>query len=190
LNVISGVAQRSSDRNRAFRGIPAANFVAWHDQIVGAQRDFETFTGTASAQFSLKEKFSLSTLGSWQWTGAKLLPGDQIFTVGGPVTVRGYPTNAVSGDSGYYVNVELHRDMSDFIKGLDVYVFLDNGATYSTFPSEVDLTSTGFGGSWSPVPSLTFEANYGAPWRSVVLLEAHYQAYGRVIFRPLLLSHS
>jgi hypothetical protein len=38
---------------------------------------------------------------------------------------------------------------------------LDSGAVFSTFPSRVDLTSTRFGASWSPISSLSFEASYG-----------------------------
>jgi hemolysin activation/secretion protein len=30
------------------------------------------------------------------------LPGDQLFQLGGPTTVRGYPTDAVAGPDGYY----------------------------------------------------------------------------------------
>ena len=135
----------------------------------------------------LPENFSVSTLGSWQYTQEKLLPGDQLFTIGGPTTVRGYPTNAVGGDSGYYTNFELHYDWSQLIKGLDTFVFIDTGAVYSTAPAEVDLTSSGVGLSWTPVPAITFEASIGFPWRDAVPDQPRNEAYGRVVFRPLLL---
>ena len=101
--------------------------------------------------------------------------------------MRGFPTNAVSGDKGYYFNFELHRDMSDLIKGLDIYAFTDNGAVYSTFPEVTRLESSGFGMSWTPFAPLTFEASVGFPWRSVVTNQRTSEFYGRVTFRPLLL---
>ena len=108
---------------------PAFNQIAWHDDILGGDRSFETFTGTALAQVKLPEHFSVTVLGSAQGTRQPLLPGDQLFFIGGPTTVRGYPTQAVAGDSGYFDNVELHRDWSNLVKGLE----------------KIDLLRLGFG---------------------------------------------
>jgi len=166
---------------------PAVNSINWHDKLGGGERSFDTFTGSALGYLKLPENFSVSVLGSWQYTQEKLLPGDQLFTIGGPTTVRGYPTSAIGGGSGYYYNLELHHNWSQFVKGLDTFVFLDSGAAYSTAPAEVDLTSSGVGLSWAPVPSLTFEASIGFPWRGAVPDQPRDTAYGRVIFRPLML---
>jgi hemolysin activation/secretion protein len=173
---------------------PAFNQIAWHDYILGGDRSFETFTATASAQIKLPERFSIAVLGSAQATGERLLPGDQVFVIGGPTTVRGYPTNAATGDSGYYYNVELHYDWTELakkvlptLKGLDTYIFVDDGAVYSVAPAEIELLSVGAGMSWSPIAPLTFEAVYGAPLLAAVPIQPHYQVYGRVIFKPLLI---
>ena len=128
-----------------------------------------------------------SVLGSAQGTGEHLLPGDQVFFIGGPTTVRGYPTQAVTGDSGFYDNVELHRDWSNLVKGLDTYIFSDSGSVFSTAPSQINLVSAGAGASWSPFAWVTLEASLGVPLLAVVPGEPHYQAYGRVILKPLLL---
>jgi hemolysin activation/secretion protein len=133
----------------------------------------------------LPAQFSAVMLGSWQYTWEKLLPGDQLFSVGGPTTVRGYPTNAASGDSGYYYNLELHRNMSDVIKGLDLYAFIDSGAVFSTFPSVTQLDAAGVGLSWTPYAPITFEASVGVPWRTVIVGQARSEFYGRVTIRPL-----
>jgi hemolysin activation/secretion protein len=133
----------------------------------------------------LPAQFSAAALGSWQYAWEKLLPGDQLFSVGGPTTVRGYPTNAAAGDSGYYFNFELHRNMSDMIKGLDLFAFIDSGSVYSTFPAITQLDSAGAGLSWTPYTALTFEGSVGVPWRTVIADQSHYQFYGRIIFRPL-----
>lgn len=166
---------------------PAFNQISWHDYILGGNRSFETFTGTALAQAKLPKQFSLTVLGSAQGTREPLLPGDQLFFIGGPTTVRGYPTQAVAGDSGFYDNVELHRDWSKLVRGLDTYIFSDSGAVFSTAPAEINLVSVGAGASWSPFAWVTLEASLGVPLVAVVPGEPRYQAYGRIILKPLLL---
>ena len=166
---------------------PAYNSINWHDQVLGGERSFNTFSGSANANWRLPAKFSATFLGSWQYTWEKLLPGDQLFSVGGPTTVRGYPTNAAAGDSGYYFNAEFHRDMSDIVRGLDLFAFTDSGSVYSTFPRTTQLDASGVGASWTPVPALTFEGSVAFPWRVVIADQPRQQFYGRVTFRPLLL---
>ena len=134
----------------------------------------------------------MTFLSSWQYTPKKYtadqsLPGDQLFSVGGPTTVRGYPTNAAAGDSGYYFNAEFHRDMSAIVKGLDLFAFTDSGSVYSGAPAITQLDSAGVGASWSPIPALTFEGSVAFPWRVVIADQPRQQFYGRVTFRPLLL---
>ncbi|MFA6266997.1 MAG: ShlB/FhaC/HecB family hemolysin secretion/activation protein [Pseudolabrys sp.] len=164
---------------------PVFNSINWHDKILGGERSFNTFTGSSNGTLQLPAQFSATLLGSWQYTWEKLLPGDQLFSVGGPTTVRGYATNAASGDSGYYVNFELHRNMSDLIKGLDIYAFTDTGAVFSTFPAITQMDSSGIGMSWTPYAPITFEASVGVPWRTIMADQSHYEFYGRVTLRPL-----
>lgn len=167
--------------------LPTYNSINWHDKVLGGERSFNTFSGSGNGALQFPEQFSLVALGGWQYTWEKLLPGDQLFSVGGPTTVRGYPTNTASGDSGYYFNLEIHRNMSDLIKGLDIYVFTDSGAVFSTAPKRTQLDSSGFGLSYTPFLPLTLEASVGVPWRVVIADQDRYQFYGRITFRPLLL---
>ena len=167
---------------------PSINSINWHYKIGPfGERSFDTFTGSTNASYRFPAAFSATFLGSWQYTAEKLLPGDQLFSIGGPTTVRGYTTNTAAGDSGYYFNAEFHRDMSDIVKGLDLFAFLDSGAAFSTAPARTQLDSSGFGASWSPIPALTFEGSVGVPWRVIVADQPRQQFYGRVTFRPLLL---
>lgn len=166
---------------------PAYNSTNWHDKILGGERSFNSTTGSLNGTLRLPEQFYVVGLGSYQYTWEKLLPGDQLFSIGGPTTVRGYPTNTAAGDSGYYFNLELHRDMSDVLKGLDLFVFVDSGATFSTAPARTQLDSSGAGLSWTPIPALTFEASVGMPWRNVIATQSRAEFYGRVSFRPLAL---
>lgn len=171
----------------SFTFAPVFNRIDWHDKILGGNRSFDTLTGALNGTLRLPAQFYAVALASYQYTWEKLLPGDQIFSIGGPTTVRGYPTNTVAGDSGYYFNLELHRDLSDVVKGLDMFVFTDSGQVFSTTPANVQLDSSGIGVSWTPFPAITFETSVAAPWRSVLADQPPYQFYGRVSFRPLAL---
>ncbi|WP_079543959.1 hypothetical protein [Bradyrhizobium lablabi] len=64
----------------------------------------------------------------------------------------------------------------------------DGGAVYSTFPAVVELNSVGVVASWTPTPPLTFEASCAVPLKFAISTQPHYEAYGRFIFRPLLLG--
>jgi len=182
----AGLALTNYGNTYSFTVSPAVNYVEWHDHILFGNKTFNTYTGTASFIGSGPANFSLNVLASWQWSPTAVLPGDQIFSIGGPTTVRGYPTNAVSGDSGYYFNAELHYNWSSLIKGLDTYLFTDRGAVYATFPTVVELNSVGAGFSWTFNPALTLEGNYAVPITFALATQRHFEAYGRLTFRPLL----
>ncbi|MCD9105787.1 ShlB/FhaC/HecB family hemolysin secretion/activation protein [Bradyrhizobium japonicum] len=167
---------------------PAVNYIEWQDHVLSNNRTFNTYTGSLIATSAAgPANFSANVLASWQYTQEKLLPGDQVFSIGGPTTVRGYPSNAASGDSGYYFNAELHYNWSQWLKGFDTYIFTDWGAVYSTFPGINELGSVGVGFSWTYASFMTFEANYATPLKMAVSTQNHYEAYGRVILRPLLM---
>ena len=184
----AGVSVTNSGNSYSITVSPAVNYIEWQDHVLGNNRTFNTYTGSLIATSAAgPANFSANVLASWQYTQGKLLPGDQIFSIGGPTTVRGYPSNSASGDSGYYFNAELHYNWSQWLKGFDTYIFTDWGAVYSTFPGVTELGSVGVGFSWTYAPFMTFEANYATPLKMAVSTQNHYEAYGRVIFRPLLM---
>ncbi|MDD1526698.1 ShlB/FhaC/HecB family hemolysin secretion/activation protein [Bradyrhizobium sp. WBOS7] len=184
----AGISVTRSGNTYSITVSPAVNYIAWHDYVLGNNRAFNTYTGSLIATSAAgPANFSANVLASWQYTPETLLPGDQIFSIGGPTTVRGYPSNAASGDSGYYFNAELHYNWSQWLRGFDTYIFTDWGAVYSTFPGVTEMSSVGVGFSWTYAPFMTFEANYATPLKVSVSTQNRYEAYGRVIFRPLLM---
>ncbi|MBR0876073.1 hemolysin activation/secretion protein [Bradyrhizobium japonicum] len=184
----AGLSVTNSGNTYSITVSPAVNYITWHDYVLGNNRAFNTYTGSLIATSAAgPQNFSANVLASWQYTQEKQLPGDQIFSIGGPTTVRGYPSNSASGDSGYYFNAELHYNWSQWLKGFDTYIFTDWGAVYSTFPGITELASVGVGFSWTYASFMTFEANYATPLKMAVSTQNHYEAYGRVIFRPLLM---
>jgi hemolysin activation/secretion protein len=184
----AGLSVTNSGNTYSITVSPAVNYITWQDHVLGNNRTFNTYTGSMFATSAAgPANFSTNVLASWQYTQEKLLPGDQIFSIGGPTTVRGYPSNSASGDSGYYFNAELHYNWSSWLRGFDTYIFTDWGAVYSTFPGITELGSVGVGFSWTYASFMTFEANYATPLKMAVSTQHHYEAYGRVIFRPLLM---
>jgi hemolysin activation/secretion protein len=184
----AGLSVTNSGNTYSITVSPAVNYIEWQDHVLGNNRTFNTYTGSLIATSAAgPANFSTNVLASWQYTQEKLLPGDQIFSIGGPTTVRGYPSNSASGDSGYYFNAELHYNWSSWLRGFDTYIFTDWGAVYSTFPGITELGSVGVGFSWTYASFLTFEANYATPLKMAVSTQNHYEAYGRVILRPLLM---
>jgi hemolysin activation/secretion protein len=181
-----GFALTNSGKDYSINISPAFNVIQWHDHILGGAISFDTYTGTGAVLAKLPADFSINILSNWQYSPTHLLPGDQIFSIGGPTTVRGYPTNAVAGDSGYYFNAEMHHDWSALLKGVDTYIFSDYGAVYSTNPAVVELNSVGTGFSWTPHAALTFEGSYAVPLKFALPTQRHYELYGRFTFRPLL----
>lgn len=184
----TGFSVTNSGADHSISIAPAVNFVQSHSMVTGIERPLTISAATWNLLWRLPANFSIAVLGSGQYTQQRLLPGDQLFQIGGPTTVRGYPTNSVAGDSGYYSNFELHYNLSKLIQGMDIYGFIDRGEVYSTFPSHTALTSAGAGLSWKPCPPLMIEASAGMPWEKIVPQLAKYQAYFRVIFQPLLLA--
>jgi hemolysin activation/secretion protein len=183
-----GVSLTNSGSDYSLTVSPAVNFVQYHSEVTDIDRPLTIYSGTWNALVRLPANFSISALGSAQYTTAKLLPGDQLFQIGGPTTVRGFPTNTAAGDSGVYANFELHNNLSKVVPGLDIFGFIDQGEVASTFPAHTVLRSAGAGLSYTPWSPLTIEASVGMPWQQVAPDQPKYQAYFRVVFRPLLLA--
>lgn len=185
----AGFSLTNSGDNYSISISPAFNYGETHDAVLDIDNRYELYTGLISAYGRLPNDFSISALGSWQYTSQRNLPGDQLFQIGGPTTVRGYPTNAAPGYSGYYANLELHKNLSQYIQGLDLYAFIDRGEVYFSFPNHTLLMSAGAGFAWTVIPAVTLEAFAGAPWYHITQTDTRrYEAYFRVSVRPLLFA--
>lgn len=141
-------------QNRLAPGYPEENFIL--------------FTGSAGVTYAFNESFAGTLRGSWQYTSADLLPGNLLFNIGGPTTVRGYPSEGVAGDSGYFVQAELGHRFSGKLQGLNVFAFSDMGEVFSTFPDRTTLFSAGLGLTYDLGQHATFELSAGVPLEDAV----------------------
>ncbi len=177
-----GLNASFANQKMAFSISPQITYAVANDYLAPSTRDIGLFTGSFNGTYQLDNGIALTTNGAWQYTNSKLLPGDLLFQIGGPSTVRGFPSDAASGDSGYFAQFEAHKGVS--IEGLanqaDVYGFVDLGAVYSTFPEEVFLMSAGVGVTFALSDKVKFELGLGVPLVQAVANQDAATLYARL----------
>lgn len=159
---------------------PNFSFAHTAFKVVDNAQDFNVVTATYSAALRLPSDFIATTFNYGQWANQKLIAGDQLLQIGGPTTVRGYPTSGVAGYAGYYGNVELHHHLNMLVDGLDAFGFVDYGAVYSTFPASVYLTSVGGGLSYKAAKYWIADVSAGTPLTNVINDQPNYFVYFRL----------
>lgn len=115
------------------------------DNVASTSRDVFLLAGSVNGQYRFDNGLTFVSSAAWQHTNKDLLPGNLLFQIGGPTTVRGYPSDGIAGDSGFYISSELHKQFEVQNKSLDGFVFMDFGEVYSTFPAHTTLVSAGIG---------------------------------------------
>jgi hemolysin activation/secretion protein len=179
-----GIDVTYSNQNMAFSISPHLTYGVTEDALEPSTRNITLFTGSFNGTYLFNNGVALTANGAWQLTHEKLLPGDMLFQVGGPSTVRGFPSDAASGDTGYFGQFEVHKSIDANIDGLangiDVYGFIDMGAVYSTFPEEVFLMSAGVGMTYPLNEKVTLELGVGTPLVNAVANQDSATVYARV----------
>ncbi|MDB5562666.1 MAG: ShlB/FhaC/HecB family hemolysin secretion/activation protein [Hyphomicrobiales bacterium] len=160
---VLGFSLAYTSENASFSIQPQLIYANAHDQLIDGYTDVLLAAGSASGTVKLPADMSIAVNGAWQVSNTQLLPGDLLFQIGGGSTVRGFQSGAVAGDSGYYAQIELHRDMSALLEGLDVFAFADMGEVFSTFPAQTYLTSAGAGLSMNIKGGATAQVTAGMP---------------------------
>ena len=150
---------------------------------VGGRQDMSFFAGSASVTGLLPGGLVLQGSGSWQVASQLLVPGDQLFQIGGASTVRGYDANAAAGGSGYYGSVELHKDLSSVFKGLDLFAFVDHGQVFSTSPASTSLTGIGGGVSYSFGQRASFTVTGAFPVGEKLAGQPDFTLFGRLVVK-------
>jgi len=159
---------------------PNYSFAHTDFRVVDTTQEFQEVNATYFAVLKLPFEFVATAIDVGQWANQKLLAGDQLIQIGGPTTVRGYPTSGVAGYAGYYGNMELHHNVNALINGLDAFGFVDYGAVYSTFPKSVYLTSVGLGLSYDTKKYLVADISAGTPLTHAIPDHPDYFVYFRV----------
>lgn len=137
--------------------IPDGQFFSWVGQIQRLQR--------------ISDRNLLILQGSLQLTPDSMLP-DYLFYIGGGQSVRGYRTNARSGDNGIRFSLEdritLVADKVGAYR-FQIVPFLDLGYIWNSadnptqLPPNSFLIGPGLGIVWEPIKDLSLRLDYGVP---------------------------
>ena len=160
-------------------------------EVSGQRSDFDLLGGTFYARRALPRGLLGVASGAWQIASRQSIPGGELFQVGGPTTVRGYPGNAVAGPSGYFAQFELHHSFElPSATGpagpvLDGFVFLDQGGVFNHYPRHQDLRSVGMGVTWPLSPRVSASFTLGVPLETTVYGQSGSEAYFSLTARLL-----
>ncbi|AML51857.1 hypothetical protein RC74_11800 [Falsihalocynthiibacter arcticus] len=167
------------------RGQIQAVFADSTNNIFDFERDINLITGSFYGDYTLGSNRSLVASAAFQSTDQQLLPGDLLFQIGGPLTVRGYPSDGIAGDKGYYGSLEFHQKNFLNISFLDGYVFTDLGAVYSTFPEKTTLASVGAGVNYDFKNNNRFEMTAAFPLLDSLNNQSSFVFYAGLTFKGL-----
>lgn len=141
---------------------PKSSWFAGYTRYFGRSEVADTRDSYVIDRGSLRHNrdlaYGLSLRGSlaWQSTHKTSLPSGEQFLIGGEGSVRGYPVGVYSGDTGQFVNLELHHPLlaaSNATNGIGAsgFFFADYGRVKpfrppnSTLNKHDDLTGVGWG---------------------------------------------
>lgn len=156
--------------------------IAHEDTLAGTRRNYTIWTGNSASLWRITDDIYGSFVGSGQYTTESQLPGDQIFQIGGPTTVRGYPIGSAFGNSGFYSQAELHYSLPEPLK-LESFVFLDHGQTFLNGGAVTRATSVGAGLIWRPLDWASLEGGVGRPLQRVSAAQRDVELYFRLTLR-------
>ena len=158
-------------------------FARVEDNLAVTTDDYLVGTGTLNMVYRFPdERTALLATGSWQYTSESLLPGNLLFQIGGPTTVRGYPSDGIAGDSGYYANFELHHTVGEN-RQIDLFSFIDFGSVFSTFPQQQNLLSVGMGMNVNFNKNLSMEFTVAGPVLQTMSDQSEMMAYGTLAWK-------
>lgn len=178
-----GVALSYIDEKQEYYIRPQLSVASVYDRILGDTRNVAMVNGFASAAINLPAYLKLNARGAWQYTNEKLLPGNLLFQIGGPFTVRGYPSNGLGGDSGYYVQAESHVDLGKIVEGMSAFAFTDFGEVFSTFAPRTTLHSAGLGARYHWNQRIILDVTAAFPVRHAMPDQSDFAIYARLTGR-------
>lgn len=161
---------------------PSVSMARSRNGILDQSRYIREIGGTGRGFFDVGYDLSVVGLFGAQYSPQRLLPADQLFQIGGATTVRGYPVDALAGDSGYYLNGELHRNLDPFVKGLDAFAFYDWGSVFAVAPTVKSLESIGYGWDYEFRNLASFQFTMAFPLKNQLPKQDEFVIYARVLW--------
>jgi hemolysin activation/secretion protein len=124
--------------------------VAYNAARTGATSDWEAWRYGLDATYSIGTRWSVNGRFRGQWAQEPLIPGEQL-GIAGMTAVRGFREREVTGDKGYYVNLEVNGP--PVFMDIAPFAFFDAGARKLVTPiigssSSDNISSAGAGLRW------------------------------------------
>jgi hemolysin activation/secretion protein len=139
-----------AEYSRNLSGGRAGNDADYAAARAGARSDWDAYRYGLDATYSFAARWSVNGRLRGQYANEALIPGEQI-GIAGMTAVRGFREREVTGDKGYFVNLEVNGP--PVFADLAPYLFVDfGGRTHVTpvigaSPNE-NISSTGAGVRW------------------------------------------
>lgn len=148
-----GLAFGRNDSIASFTGSWSGDFTAvWGHPIGPGGRNFRLIRENLRRDQQLPLDLLGRLIYSRQYTGAPVLPSVEQFFIGGVGSVRGYSNQAFFGNSGSFINAELHHDLpkaaiDHYVSALSGFAFFDWGNATPVGPGlrSTKLSSMGAG---------------------------------------------
>ncbi|MGB1272081.1 MAG: ShlB/FhaC/HecB family hemolysin secretion/activation protein, partial [Endozoicomonas sp.] len=150
------------------------------EKIQGTSRKFNLFNTRLTLIYNFDSAFYAISAVEAQFTSDQGLPGAVSFSLGGPSSLRGYQQGTVSGDKGWYHQIEVHYNGFSFSEYLfDLYGFYDHGEVQSLNPKQT-LSSAGVGINVSGNEWFTFDLTVANAMEEVVPGQENTSVYARI----------
>jgi hemolysin activation/secretion protein len=148
----------------------STNFNPYKEEHSNVGQKFK-IDADASYLYNLDSSWSVKASGAAQWTPDTLADAEK-FSLGGPTSVRGYPSADVRADRGVFASLELRYRTQ--VLGAPGYfsTFVDGGHVSRVeevegLPTSYSIGSAGFGATFFPTRQLQLDLMAGTPTGSL-----------------------
>lgn len=159
------------DFNVATAGLRASsNFNSYKEDHSNVGQKFK-IDGDLSYLYNLAPAWSVKLAGAAQWTPDTLADAEK-FSLGGPTSVRGYPSADVRGDRGLFASAELRYRTTAFGAPGWFSLFVDGGRVARVeaaegLPKSDTIGSAGFGATFFPTKGTQLDVLAAKPTSSL-----------------------
>ena len=124
---------------------PMAQFVDSHEDF-GRNRGLFMFKGFLNGYYFFNADWQAYFNSALQYSANSELSPDSLFQLGGVNSLRAYESGILSGDNGYYLQLELHRRLIGRTSG---FLFADGGGVWPNPHREITDMGLGLDVAWN-----------------------------------------
>lgn len=174
-----GLTMQGNFSRGALSLIQTISYSRGADPLDNVQHPF-IYNGNFYGFFDFTPQVYASLLSGWQYTPTNGVSPVELFQMGGPYSVRGFSTDGITGDSGFFSQLELHYRATSFA---DAYVFYDGGVLFSQYPTEQHEQAMGLGARWTFLKNhITANTWIGFPFNRVLPDQQPYIIGAKLVF--------